>query len=266
MRASHRIVSVLAFMAAACTGLSGCGTKDTAAVVVPTDLPGLQSVGLHQVWQRQVPLETGERITKVWRLGLSVYVATSGCRIVRLDAKTGILKWGVALGYENFDIFRPVELKGPDNFPNGEVLVITRGEAFIFNMEIGDENAARMGISASTDPVVIGNTLCVGGADTFYGMYMDRLGIKACASPSRATCSSRRLWRWTATCWSAARRESSGASRPTREIGTGRTARPTATSSGAWRRTSTRSTCPARTSGLRLPHRHRRRTLGAAIG
>ena len=179
MRASHRVLSVLAFMAAAGAALSSCGTKDTAAVIVPTDLPGLQSVGLHQVWQRQVPLESGERITKVWRLGLSMYVATSGCRIVRLDAKSGILKWGVGLGYENFDIFRPVELKGPDGFPNHEVLVVTRGEAFIFNVDIGDElRRGRMGISVSTDPVVIGNTLCVGGADTFYGMYMDRLGMK----------------------------------------------------------------------------------------
>jgi outer membrane protein assembly factor BamB len=180
MRASHRIVSVLAFMAAACAGLTGCSTTDnTEAVVTPTDLPGLQSVGLHQVWQRQVPLERGERISKIWRVGLSLYVATSECRIARLEARTGILKWGVGLGYENFDIFRPVELKGADGLPSGEVLVVTRGEAFIFNMVTGDEKRrGRLGISVSTDPVVIGNTLCVGGADTFYGMYMDRLGLK----------------------------------------------------------------------------------------
>jgi outer membrane protein assembly factor BamB len=179
MRASRRVLMVMAsVVAAACVGLSGCGTTDSSAAVA-TDLPGLQGVGLHQVWQRQVRLEPGEGVRKTWRAGASVYVATTDSRIARVEAKTGILKWITGLGRENFEIFRPIELKGADGFPSGQVLVVTRGEAFIFSMETGDEvRRGRLGISVSTDPVVIGNTLCVGGADTFFGMYMDRLGMK----------------------------------------------------------------------------------------
>jgi outer membrane protein assembly factor BamB len=144
-----------------------------------TDLPGLQSVGLHQVWQRQMRLEPGERVKKAWRLGRSLYVATTDSRIVRVDAKTGVLKWSQGLGAENFEIYQPIELKSLESIPTGEVLVVTRGEAFIFNMETGDQvRMQRMNISVSTDPVVVGNTLCIGGADTFYGMYLDRLGMK----------------------------------------------------------------------------------------
>jgi outer membrane protein assembly factor BamB len=184
MRASRPIPFVLASMVVvACAGLSGCGTTDTTAVS-STDLPGLQGAGLHQVWQRQVRLEPGETITKVWRVGASIYVATTESRIARLEAKTGLLKWSIGLGTENFDIFRPVELKGADGFSNGQVLVVTRGQAFIFSMDIGDElRHGSLGISVSTDPLVIGNILCVGGADTFYGMYMDRLGVKAWRIP-----------------------------------------------------------------------------------
>ena len=185
MRATRRVPILLASMVVvACAGLCGCGARsDSAAAAlsmpVATDLPGLQDVGLHQVWQRQVRLEPGERIKKTWRLGKSVYVATTESRIVRLDAKTGILKWSNGLGAENFEIYQPIELKGADGFSSGEVLVVTRGEAFIFNMETGDEvRMQRLGISVSADPVLVGNTLCVGGADTFYGLYMDRLGMK----------------------------------------------------------------------------------------
>ncbi len=162
--------------------LSGCNTTDNRGPVLvsptPTDLPGLQSVGLHQMWQRQVKLEPGETIKKSWRLGRSVWVATSESRIIRIDAKTGVQKWSVGLGRENFEIYKPIELLDVENHPNGQALVVTRGEAFIFDTDTGDElRHGSLRISVSADPVVVGNTLCVGGADTFYGLYLDRLGM-----------------------------------------------------------------------------------------
>jgi outer membrane protein assembly factor BamB len=184
MRLPRLLTAAAICAAAALTGLSGCSIfKDNRGPViiapVATDLPGLQSVGLHQVWQRQVPLEPGERIKKTWRLGLSIWIATTESRIIRIDAKSGVLKWSNGLGRENFDIYKPIELKGADGFPNGQVLVVTRGEAFIFSMETGDIlRQGRLNMSVSADPVLIGNTLCVGGADTFYGLYMDVLGMK----------------------------------------------------------------------------------------
>jgi outer membrane protein assembly factor BamB len=166
------------------SGLSACSSTHASAGAVaalpPGELPGLQQIGLHESWQRHVRLEPGEHIKKAWYTGLSVYAATTESRIVRIDAKNGVIKWSKGLGRENFDIYRPIELTGADGHPSGEVLVVTRGEAFVLILETGDEARlpAHLGLSVSADPVVIGNSLCVGGADTFYGLYLDRLGAK----------------------------------------------------------------------------------------
>ena len=156
--------------------------KDVTAVAVtdPGTLPGLQDAGLHQVWQRGIRMEAGEQVKKAWYVGRSIYVATTESRLLRIDPKNGVITWAAGLGRENFDIYKPIELMGADSRPTKEVLVVTRGEAFVFDIETGDETRipARLGISVSADPVVIGNTLCVGGADTFYGLYLDRLGAK----------------------------------------------------------------------------------------
>ena len=155
--------------------------RDAGAMqVVSGKLPGFQEIGLHHAWQRQLRLEPGEQVKKAWYVSNSIYLATTESRIIRVDAKTGVVKWSKGLGHENFDIYSPIELKTPDRQLTGEVLIVTRGEAFVLNLETGDEQRtpAHLGISVSSDPVVIGNNLCVGGADTFYGMYLDRLGAK----------------------------------------------------------------------------------------
>ncbi|HEY4329660.1 MAG TPA: PQQ-binding-like beta-propeller repeat protein [Phycisphaerae bacterium] len=177
--------------AALLTSLPSCNyfeKHDTEGVIMmgPGKLPGLQEIGLHQVWQRQVSLEPGEQVKNTYRVGQSIYVTTSISRIIRMEADTGILRWSNGLGRENFDIYKPIELKGADNAPTGEVLVVSRGEAFMFNIGTGDQTRepAHLGISVSADPVVVGNTLCVGGADTFYGLYMDRLGMKRWRVPA----------------------------------------------------------------------------------
>ena len=100
MRRTRRVPILLASMMAAAVALlaGASGAADNKPLPpTPTDLPGLQDVGLHQVWQRQVKLDPEERIKKVWRLGVSVYVTTSNSRIVRIEAKTGLLKWSNAL-------------------------------------------------------------------------------------------------------------------------------------------------------------------------
>ena len=185
MRATRRVPIVLAAVVAAVwAGLSGCGMLSSSpapelAAPVAVELPELQGIGLRQVWQRQVRLEPGERIKKTWRVGASLYVATTDTRFMRIEAKNGVLMWSNVLGRENFDIYQPIELNGPEGKPNGEVLVVTRGTAFAFNMDTGDQlRTARLGLSVAADPVVIGNTLCVGSADTFYGLYLDRMGTK----------------------------------------------------------------------------------------
>ena len=83
-------------------------------------------------WQRQVQLEPGESVKKTYRVGKSIYVTTSESRIVRIEADTGILRWSNGLGRENFDIYKPIELKGADNAPTGEVLVVSARRSFHF--------------------------------------------------------------------------------------------------------------------------------------
>jgi outer membrane protein assembly factor BamB len=184
MRALRGIVAsaIVLALAGAVGGLAGCAEKhvNVTAAALPMEMPNLNEAGLHQDWTRSINLEPGERVKKAWRLGVSVYVATNYSRIVRIDAKTGVMVWSIGLGPENFDIFRPIELTGPAGGPAISVLVVTRGEAFTFNLETGDEERppAQLGISVSTDPVLVGNTLGVGGADSFYGLYFDHLGLK----------------------------------------------------------------------------------------
>jgi outer membrane protein assembly factor BamB len=186
MRVTRRVPILLAtVVATALAAFAGCGWMGGRSGVLATELPTLQNAGLHQVWQRQVRLDPAERITKAWRVGESIYIATSESRFTRLDAKSGILKWTNALGTANMEIFKPIELRNSDRSAAGQVLVVTGGEAYIFNQESGDIiQSGQLGVGVSTDPVVVGTTLCLGGADTFYGMYLDRLGMKRWRIPA----------------------------------------------------------------------------------
>ncbi len=187
MRALRGILASVALVALASAGISGCAQHEAPMMAVPhVDLPLLRDIGLRQEWTRSIGLEPGERVQKAWRIGVSVYVATSYSRLVRINAKSGMLVWSNVLGEENFDIFQPVELKNADGSPATDVLVVTRGAAFVFNMQTGEQSQppAQLGMSVLTDPIVIGNTLGVGGADGFYGMYMDRLGLRHWRIPS----------------------------------------------------------------------------------
>ncbi len=157
---------------------SGCAKKVAPLTMMPkTPLPDLKSVGLPTVWQRQLTLDAGERIKNAWRVGASVYVATSYSRIVRIDAKSGVMEWSIGLGAENFDIYRPVELPVAEGGPAKQVLIVTRGETFEIDMQTGAVlRSADLGLSVAADPLVMGNTLCVAGAGRYYGLYLDRLG------------------------------------------------------------------------------------------
>lgn len=177
--ALSRILASAALLACASLPFiaAGCAKKVVELTVIPaTPLPDLHTVGLAQKWERQVPLDPGESIKNAWRVGTSVYVATSYSRLARIEAQSGVLDWSQGLGQENFDIFRPIELRNPGGGPAKQVLVVTRGQTFIIDMLSGAVvKPANLGISVSADPVVIGNTLCIASAGRFYGIYLDRL-------------------------------------------------------------------------------------------
>ena len=181
MRAARRLLATATLAALVAVGLlggfSGCSLHADSTVVAAVPLPDLTAVGLKQLWERQVRLDPGERVKKAWRVGESVYLATTQSRLARVNARSGVLMWYAGLGQENFDIYRPIELKPADG-PAKDVLVVTRGEAFLFSMETGEfrREPNRVGLSVSCNPIVAGNTLCVGGAGKFFGLYLDRPG------------------------------------------------------------------------------------------
>jgi hypothetical protein len=170
-------------------GLSGCSSNPSSKfTVIPQDeLPDLNRAGLSRLWERQINLSPGERIRRVWRVGESVYVTTTDARLVRIDAANGRIVWQQGLGAENLNIYKPIELKAAEGSTARDVLVVTGGEVFRFDFETGDETRtpARLGLSVSADPVVVGETLCVAGAGSFYGLYVDRPDLRRWVLPQR---------------------------------------------------------------------------------
>ena len=273
MRAARRVSIFLAsVVVAACAGLSGADAADrsmTGGEPVATDLPGLQGVGLHQVWQRQVRLEPGEQVKKTWRLGASVYVATTESRIIRVEAKTGILKWSVGLGAENFEIYQTDRTEGTrTGLPTGQVLVVTRGEAFIFNMETGDEVAAgtpgdkRFGRSRGDRQHIVRGR----GRHVLWSV-PGPAGDETVGDSGPGDLFFRPRWPWTTTCWWGARAGNCGASRAD-------------TGDWDWKDRKTNGDdhrgpgrglqrgvrAVRKPAGVRVPHGHGRGTMGAAVG
>lgn len=178
MRSMRHVVA----SAVALAGLSlvhpGCTQSADWAPPLPSQpLPDLAKVGLERAWQRSVPLSSNEHVRNAWRVGGSVYITTDSARIVRINAADGALTFDKGLGAENLQIYRPIDLKPAKPGGFGEVLVVTRVGAYVFNQETGDlaRPEVGLGISPSCAPVVVGNTMCVGGAGRFYGFYLDRL-------------------------------------------------------------------------------------------
>src|SRR5699024_6638559 len=136
-------------------GLSACQKAPpvTMAEIPPGELPDLRRAGLTQLWKAEATLYAGENIRNVWRVGDSIYVATSDARIIRIDAKTGAIRWQQGLGVDNFIIYKPIELKTADGSASKELLVVTGGEVFTFDMATGDETRPRahLGLSVSCD-------------------------------------------------------------------------------------------------------------------
>jgi outer membrane protein assembly factor BamB len=154
----------------ALSGISGCQSKRSSY----TPPAGLQQAGLRQLWERRVTLAAGEEIKNTWRVGDSIYVTTSSARVVRISASAGTLAWEADLVERNYQIFRPSDT------PSGnQVLVLNKGTAFLIDKTTGDIKSRKpLQIAINTDPIVVGNTFCVGGVNYFYSLFLDRLGGK----------------------------------------------------------------------------------------
>jgi outer membrane protein assembly factor BamB len=166
----QRVAMVLA--AASLVASAGCAqnNKEKAPDYIP--FPNLSQVGLRKVWERQVATAPGEHINHAWRVGDSVYITTDQARIVRIVASSGVKAWDALVGSEASTFHRPVELAG-----GKEILIMDRGNFFVLNKETGRlMHSNSIGFLATTTPVIVDATICVGGNDYFHGLYLDQLG------------------------------------------------------------------------------------------
>lgn len=170
--ATAPLVTALLACASLLPGLTGCAALSGGAPGY-TAMPDLQSAGLKNVWESQVVLAGGERIVKAWRVGDSLFFATSHQRLVRLVAASGVKAWDIPVGIGTREIFRPVDLGA------NRTLVVTQGTAYLLDKAAGIEVAHRdLNMIVTTDPVVdlASNTLAVGGFNYFHGLFLDQLG------------------------------------------------------------------------------------------
>ncbi|HVS71905.1 MAG TPA: PQQ-binding-like beta-propeller repeat protein [Phycisphaerae bacterium] len=169
--APARKLSLAALLLAAAAALPGCAAFSNSTPF--TALPDLQRAGLNQHWQTIIGLASGEHVVNAWRVGDSLYVTTNHKRLVRLLAASGVKAWDVTIGVQTQQIFRPVDLG------QNRILVLNQGSAFLLDKAAGVVvNSNSLNMIVTCDPIVdhASNTLCVGGLDYYYGLYIDQLG------------------------------------------------------------------------------------------
>ncbi len=99
-------------------------------------------------------------------------MTTNQARVVRIEAASGVKAWDVIVGSGTSVFHRPTEFSG-----GKRVLIASRGEVSVLNKATGRTEAInRFDFVVSTNPVVSGTNLCVGGNDYFYGLFLDQLG------------------------------------------------------------------------------------------
>jgi len=167
----QRVASAMVLAIASLVALPGCASqKEKTPDYIP--FPDLSSVGLKKVWERQIATAPGEKINNAWRVGDSIYLTTDQARVIRIEAASGVKAWDAIVGSEGSHFLRPLELAG-----GKEVLVMDRGHFFVINKATGNVRISKpIGFLVTTSPIVINDTLCVGGNDYFRGLFLDQLG------------------------------------------------------------------------------------------
>lgn len=122
MRQSALILGLVAGLA-----LVGCQAGVTPSASVSNLSPAvLAKANLQYFWTMPLPLRPGETVYRVMRLDDSVYVLTSGNRLISVDAVRGLYKWSYELDGRLEETYAPLHL---DNLQ----LVATTGIANILD-------------------------------------------------------------------------------------------------------------------------------------
>ena len=152
------------------TAFSGCAPTEKIPDYIP--YPDLQQVGLDKVWERQIVVASHEHIENVWRVGDSLYVTTNLARLIRIEAASGVKVWDKTVGEGDSSFHCPTETADGKH-----LIVASKGEVLGLDKSTGEVVGSRhMNFLVTTNPIVVGNTLCLGANDYYYGFYVDELG------------------------------------------------------------------------------------------
>ena len=111
----------------------------------------------------------GEKVVNAWRMGDSIYVTTTDANVARINATEGTLKWQIELRDREYHIFRPADVPGSKESPEGKyVLIVNRGRAYTVEKQTGDVAMQKpMQIAVTTDPIIAKEAFCVGAVNYF---------------------------------------------------------------------------------------------------
>ncbi len=92
---------------AVCSTMIGCQPSGPSSSQAPV-LADANAIGLRLYWDIALPLNAGEKITKVYQMDEMVYCLTSQNRLVARDALTGVQRWTLTIAEPGTPVFRPV--------------------------------------------------------------------------------------------------------------------------------------------------------------
>jgi len=105
-----RCLVAVAGVIMALVSVGGCAASSEAPTALSPEL--LAKASLECYWQAEIPLASGERVRKLWRLDENVYALTTDNRLVALSAATGRYRWAVEVAEPGRQVFAPCHADG----------------------------------------------------------------------------------------------------------------------------------------------------------
>jgi outer membrane protein assembly factor BamB len=92
--------------------LAGCNTspKSEFEGIVHPDV--LAAAGLQYYWRVSVPMDSGERVARLYRMDENLYCLTNLNRLIGIDAVTGVPKWSYVVADPQETVFPPTHADG----------------------------------------------------------------------------------------------------------------------------------------------------------
>jgi outer membrane protein assembly factor BamB len=127
-------------------GQTPARTAAAPAAATLVNRPQAEAAGLAVHWQRSIPLEKGERFSRIVQVEENLYLITQQGRVLTLDAATGVFRWSAVLAQEDIRLLGPTH--GPDRIYFGSVLGI-----YALNRIHGDRELSWRSPIAPSSPI-----------------------------------------------------------------------------------------------------------------